>query len=71
MPRKASTEAQKVVKKIPASENGVGVSCKCGLYQITQNPEKKKHTLWKTVEGGFEKIKTADTPYDLYNLIEW
>ena len=40
-------------------------------FQISQNTEKKKHTLWKIVAGGFEKIATANSPYDLYELIPW
>lgn len=67
-------KSAKVVKKIPTSESGTGVLCKTKsgkLYQITQNPEKRKHTLWKVVDGGFEKLATGDSPYDLYPLIRW
>ena len=78
MPRKALTEnqtsKQKVVRKIPVTENGLGVHCttKSGReFQISQNTEKKKHTLWKIVAGGFEKVATANSPYDLYELIPW
>ena len=78
VPRKSLTEnagsKQRLVRKIPSSENGLGVHCttKCGQeFQISQNNEKKKHTLWKIVPGGFEKIATGDSPYDLYDKIPW
>lgn len=78
MPRKATSvikeKATKVVKKLPTSECGTGVLCKTKSskqYQISQNPEKKKHTLWKIVDGGFERVATGDSPYDLYPLIDW
>lgn len=78
VPRKSLTEnagsKQRLVRKIPSSESGLGVHCttKCGQeFQISQNNEKKKHTLWKIVPGGFEKIATGDSPYDLYDKIPW
>lgn len=77
MPRKATTSSDKkptIVKKLPASEYGVGVHCttKSGKeYQISQCPEKNRHTLWKIVDGGYEKVSTADSPHDLYALIDW
>lgn len=64
----------KLIKKLPASESGAGVLCNTvggSQYRITQNPDKKKHTLWKIYPDGLEKIKTADSPYDLYDLIPW
>lgn len=75
MPRKAAVaEMPKIVKKIPASENGTGVLCKTKSgkeYQISQNTDKGKHTLWRKVDGGFEKVATAGSPYDLYPMIDW
>lgn len=78
MPKKDSgvtkEKTSKIVKKIPASECGIGVLCttKSGKqYQISQNPEKKKHTLWHIVDGGYEKLATGNSPYDLYPLIDW
>lgn len=78
MPKKDSgvtkEKTSKIVKKISASECGTGVLCttRSGKqYQISQNPEKKKHTLWRIVDGGYEKIATGDSPYDLYPLIDW
>lgn len=65
---------EKIVKKIPTSDNGPGVSCttKGGKhYQISQNVEKLKFTLWKVVEGGFVKIATASSPLDLDDFIPW
>lgn len=73
--RKKSEEAsEKIVRNIPTSENGAGVLCttKSGQkYQISQNVEKSKFTLWKVVENGFVKMKTASSPVDLYELIPW
>ena len=66
--------AEKTVKKIPASDNGPGVSCTTkggNHYQISQNVEKMKFTLWKVVEGGFMKIATANSPLDLDEFIPW
>lgn len=66
-----------VVKKIPATETGRGVLCKTRSgqeYKVTQNPlaqPDKRHTLWKVVSGGFEKICSAGSPYDLYPKIKW
>ena len=59
--------------KIPVSENGHGVICNTlsgKKYYISQNLDKHKHTLWQCVEGGYQKIASADSPYDLYKLIE-
>lgn len=73
--RKKSEEAsEKIVRNIPTFENGAGVLCitKSGQkYQISQNVEKSKFTLWKVVEKGFVKMKTASSPVDLYELIPW
>lgn len=77
MPRKATTSGDKkptIVKKLPATEYGAGVHCitRSGKeYQISQCPEKNRHTLWKIVDGGYKKISTADSPHDLYALIDW
>lgn len=78
MPRRATGATQemtsKIVKKLPTSECGTGVLCttRSGKqYQISHNPEKKKHTLWRIVDGEYEKLATGDSPYDLYSLIDW
>lgn len=68
MRRKAEEMTEKIVKSIPASDNGAGVLCitKSGQkYQISQNVEKMKFTLWKVMNKGFVKIKTASSPVDL------
>lgn len=65
---------EKIVKKIPVSENGPGVLCttKGGKqYKISQNTEKMKFTLWKVMENGFVKIATANSPLDLDELVPW
>jgi hypothetical protein len=78
MPRKSGAvsmeKTAKTVKKLPASEHGYGVLCiaKDGAkYQISQNPDKKTHTLWKIIPGGYEKVANADSPYPLYEMIDW
>lgn len=70
--KKENTE--KIVKRISLSDNGPGVSCTTrggNHYQISQNVEKMKFTLWKVVEGGFVKIATANSPLDLDEFIPW
>lgn len=74
MGKKSEEASEKIVRNIPTSENGAGVLCttKSGQkYQISQNVEKSKFTLWKVVEKGFAKMKTASSPVDLYELIPW
>ena len=64
----------KQLSKLPSSENGTGVTCTTlsgEQYYISQNTEKHKHTLWRIVDGNYQKIATADSPYDLYKKIDW
>lgn len=73
--RKKSEEAtEKIVKNIPVSENGAGVLCVTSSgqkYQISQNTERMKFTLWKVVDKGFVKVKTSNSPVDLYDFVPW
>ena len=74
MARKIVNADEKIVRSIPASDNGAGVLCKTKSgqqYQISQNTEKMKFTLWKVVDKGFVKIKTANSPVDLYDSVPW
>lgn len=74
MRKKAKETTEKVVKSIPASDTGAGVLCitKFGQkYQISQNAEKMKFTLWKVVDKGFVKVKIANSPVDLYDSVPW
>ena len=74
MARKTVNADEKIVKSIPASDNGAGVLCVTNSgqkYQISQNVERKKFTLWQVVNKGFIKIKTANSPVDLYDLVPW
>ena len=74
MRKKAEETTEKIVKSIPASDNGAGVLCitKSGQkYQIGQNVEKMKFTLWKVVDKGFVKVRIANSPVDLYDLVPW
>ena len=64
----------KQLTKLPSSEDGTGVTCKTLLgetYYISQSIEKRKHTLWKIIDGNYQKIATANSPYDLYEKIDW
>lgn len=74
MRKKVEETAEKIVKSIPASDNGAGVLCttKSGQkFQISQNVEKMKFTLWKVVDKGFIKVKIANSPVDLYDFVHW
>lgn len=74
MRKKVEETTGKIVKSIPASDNGAGVLCITNSgqkYQISQNVERKKFTLWQVVNKGFIKIKTANSPVDLYDLVPW
>ena len=65
----------KIVKAIPSTESGGRVVCftksNCSgeEYIVTENPLKAQYTLWKRVDGGFEKIKTSDNPLDFDSII--
>lgn len=74
MRKKVEETVEKIVKGIPASDNGAGVLCVTSSghkYQISQNVERKKFTLWQVVNKGFIKVKTANSPVDLYDLVPW
>lgn len=74
MRKKIEETTEKIVKSIPASDNGAGVLCVTNSgqkYQISQNVERKKFTLWQVVNKGFIKNKTANSPVDLYDLVPW
>lgn len=75
MPRKkADTEdMSKVVKKLPASESGHGVHYIARSrkeYCVSSCPEKGRFTLWRIVDGGYEKMESADSPNKLYPIAE-
>ena len=58
-----------VVKKLPKTETGHGVKYTTesgNVYVISNDPIKKRFTLWKTVSSGYEKIGTSDSPINLY-----
>lgn len=75
MGRQPSTnKSARIVKSIPTTDSAPGVTCvtKSGKkYRISQDADKGKHTLWRIVEGGYEKLEVADSPYDLYPLVDW
>lgn len=58
-----------IVKQIPKTETGHGVQCTTlsgNIYIISNNPLKKKFTLWQEFENGYKKIGTSNSPLDLY-----
>lgn len=58
-----------IVKQIPKTETGYGVQCTTlsgNIYVISNNPLKKKFTLWQEFEDGYKKIATSNSPIDLY-----
>ena len=58
-----------VVKKLPKTETGHGVQYTTesgNVYVISNDPIKRKFTLWLKSENGYEKISTANSPIDLY-----
>lgn len=64
----------RVIRKIPISESGPLLTCRTvsgDEYVISQNPERKKFTLWHKVETGFVKCGIADLPFDLEDKIPW
>lgn len=66
-------EMGKRVKRIPASENGRGClyTARSGQeYKITKNVNRPLFYLWKTVDGGYEKVCEMGSPYDLYVVID-
>lgn len=71
---KLACEVTKWVKKIPYSENGNSVLCttkKGNKYIVSQNVEKQRYTLWKISDEGYSKLLTENSPYKLYDLIDW
>lgn len=78
MPRKAAVKGDvkdaKIVKKLPATENGPGVLCKTKSgqeYTVSWCLEKMRFTLWRKVDGGYQQLGTAKSPLDLYPQIPW
>lgn len=66
MARKAKDNETKIYKSIPTTENGVGTTCltRSGKeYLITQNVERCRFTLWESVDGGYIRLKSEDSPY--------
>lgn len=63
----------KTTARIPASETGPNVSYTTSsgiVYKITQNKKKGQFTLWKKVNGGYERLASRKSPADLYPLFD-
>lgn len=64
---------KKVVKRIPATENGNSVTYTAmsgTKYRITKHVGKPLFYLWRVVDGGYERVCQMETPYDLYVVID-
>lgn len=63
------------VKKLPETELRVpGCLCRTASgqeYIKTSNETRSKHTLWKVVDGGFEKVATSGDMNALDEKIPW
>lgn len=66
-----------VLKKLPDAEGGARVTCvdaSGDTWIITQNPTAppaRRFTSYRAVTGGFERVRTADSPLDLYEDIDF
>lgn len=63
-----------IVKAIPSTETGSRTTCltKSGKeYLITNNPIKARFTLWRKVDGGYEKMSVSDNPLDFNKVIPY
>lgn len=69
--------SSKILKSIPSTETGSRTTCFTKPYDsgdkyiITECPLKAQFTLWKCVEDGFERIKTANNPLDFDDVIPY
>lgn len=64
---KEMKEQKKIYKTIPQSEDGIAVTNKTKsgeIFLITNCQVKGKFTLWKEVNGGYEKIAAASNPLE-------
>lgn len=65
----------KLIKEIPDSETGNMVTyytkpnASGDKYLITHCPFKKRFTLWKCLDGGYEKISESDSPLKFKDMI--
>lgn len=72
MARKSKTTD--IVKKFPSSENGVSISVKDVVnkeFKISHNLKTGKFTLWEIVNEGFKQIAIGNSPYELYEFIDF
>ena len=68
--------SSKIIKTIPNSEVGKTIcftkSNSSGEeYLITHNPLKQQFTLWKIIDGGYERIKVDNSPNDFDDFIPY
>ena len=59
---------------MPSSEKGpnaIHTTSAGEVFWVTRNPQTNQFTLWKAVEGGYEKQATGKSPLKLYDRIDW
>ena len=54
---------------VPQFQVGLGLYTICN-YTWRDGPKVRLPT-WRIVEGAFEKLEAADSPYDLYPFVDW
>lgn len=72
MARKSS--ASMIVKKLPASENGVSIFCEDAngkQFKISHSLKTGKFTLWEVLDEGLKEVKSGKSTYELYELIDF
>jgi len=63
----------KILKTLPPSEDGPGmtiITASGAEFRISQNREKRRHTLWRRQNGGYVKVASAGSPLDLKKYYE-
>ena len=72
MARKSSST--EVIKKLPASENGIKISVEDvngKKFKISHSLKTSKFTLWEITDDGFRQIATGNSTYDLYKFVDF
>ena len=68
-------QSKKIVKEIPKTDTGPRntFTTSGGVdYIISQDPMKRRFTLWESVDSGYLKLGTSDgSPQKLYTMIPW
>lgn len=66
-----------ILRRLPDAENGARVTCVDAsdrTWTITQSPTAtpaRRFTLYRAVDGGFERVRQAASPLDLYEDVDF